>query len=111
MGKKREWVAAGEERGWVKLVLVLVSLLRIGNTGACAQEKEKEPGEGKGCRCEGSQGNRCSRILELPGWEVGRGGAGIGLGIVWSQDMKGGSRGESRGNGQEGFDIIHEIGG
>lgn len=25
MGKKREWVAAGEERGWVKLVLVRVS--------------------------------------------------------------------------------------
>lgn len=23
MGKKREWMAAGEERGWVKLVLVL----------------------------------------------------------------------------------------
>lgn len=43
-------------------------------------------------------------------------GGGAGRGRDWlrhvcSLDMKGGSRGESRGNGQEGFDIIHEIGG
>ena len=35
----------------------------------------------------------------------------IGLGMVRSLDVKGGRRAESRGNGQEGFDIIHEIGG
>ena len=44
------------------------------------------------------------------GGEV-EGRRGVGLGMVRSLDVKEGSRGESRGNGQEGFDIIHEIGG
>ena len=37
------------------------------------------------------------------------GGGGEGPGQV-PQGQKGGSGGESRGNWQEGFDIIHEIG-